>query len=203
MRRLVDTVRRVAAGLGLAAVACVAQAQSAAVAPLWNLDYRDCAEKALTRLAPDASASTPDPQKPVTQAERDCADRLPATGGDTTPLTVNAAVAFVRSNLYLHFRPMPPSSRPRPTLDVGHGVTCPQPDYPPAALRAAATGKTQLELRVDASGRILVGNVIVASGNTREHRMLDGAALDSFAQCTIPPSGSEQVMRLAFVWRLE
>ena len=206
-----------AAGLG--ALACAAHAQLAtaasaasaatttatASAPLWILDYHDCTRRALSRRVPNASSQNDSLVQPVAQTEHECADRLPTPGPTASQLSVDAVVAAVHADLmrYFYWPPVQSAAGPRRTLQVGHGVTCPQPEYPKAALRAEVIGKTQLELRVDANGHVVSGDVIVASGPTREHRMLDGTALEAFAQCAFPASATAQRMRMAFEWRIE
>jgi hypothetical protein len=58
-----------------------------------------------------------------------------------------------------------------------------EPHYPAAAARAGAIGTTVLRFTVGVDARLIDLQVVGASGSTREHRLLDGAARNSFASC--------------------
>jgi len=60
-----------------------------------------------------------------------------------------------------------------------------RPEYPPAALRAGATGVSRIRFTVDASGKVTGAEVVGSSGPTREHRLLDNAAKLALAGCPI------------------
>jgi TonB family protein len=202
--------RQVSAVLLLTLSAALSHAQGASTTglPNWFRAYRDCAEQALVRRVPEASASTPKPQEPVAAVESECADRLPKPGPDANPLTINAVVSVVRLHLYRHFQRAPANaaaaSAPgeRETIQIAEGVDCPKPEYPAAALRAGASGTTIVELRVDGGGNVVGGDIVTPSGLDREHRMMDGSAVESFIACSFPATGVAHAVKLSFVWRL-
>lgn len=80
--------------------------------------------------------------------------------------------------------PAPPAPPPRPRVPVARvDVTkCVNyDDYPAAALRAEATGTTRLRLSVDPTGLVTKADVVNSAGPTREHRLLDRAAVAQMA----------------------
>jgi TonB family protein len=149
----------------------------------------------------------------VAQAEHDCADRVPLAGSASNgdALVVQTIVAIEHRDLMRHFRgsattvttvrvaPPPP-----PMMSLGAGVTCPRPDYPPAAVRALVHGATRVRLTVDADGHVTDGEVVGASGPTREHRLLDDTAAASLRGCQFPKveDKAPRVVTLAYEWRL-
>ncbi len=84
-----------------------------------------------------------------------------------------------------------------------------QPLYPEAALRAGVQGVTLLSFHVDETGRITSGKVVRSSGPTREHRMLDGAALHALMLCPVKAQVDENGHPVAsdvevpYTWRLQ
>jgi protein TonB len=52
-------------------------------------------------------------------------------------------------------------------------------------MRSGAQGATVLSFHLDESGKIASGKVLRSSGPTREHRMLDAAALNALMACAI------------------
>jgi len=60
---------------------------------------------------------------------------------------------------------------------------CPRPEYPPAAVRAMAQGRTVIELDVDDAGHVVTGDIAGSSGPARERRVVDNAALASMRGC--------------------
>jgi protein TonB len=79
--------------------------------------------------------------------------------------------------------------------------------YPEAARRANATGTTVLEFVINPNGVVQRISVLESSGVTREHRLLDKAAINNIATCPFlidpkhPPS-EPQTVKLTFNWRL-
>ena len=180
------------------ALACLsAQAQTAAApafgpdAP-WAQAYAKCANAALERGVAAARDPKPWPVQIVPPAEHECVGEVPATDS----LGVRATVALVRNQLLGRFgqdrslalAPRSPLRLPE-MFPMGEGVACPHPDYPPAALRAAAEGTSAVVVTFDAQGLLVDGRIVSPSGPTREHRILDRTALESFALCQVPPAG--------------
>jgi protein TonB len=104
--------------------------------------------------------------------------------------------------------PAPPSVVARPAHLDANDPSC-RPEYPPAAIRAGATGVTKVKLQVDAAGKVLSADVIGASGSTRENRLMDNAAKAAFSTCHLTPGidatgkpvGS--VFVAEYVWKLD
>ncbi len=103
--------------------------------------------------------------------------------------------------------PPAPKIQPVPArIDVS---TCEKPDYPPAALRADATGTTKIRFTVDASGVVSKAEIERSAGPSREHRLLDRAAVDTLGKCRFKPGiddkgkpvGSTAVVD--YVWKTE
>ncbi len=61
---------------------------------------------------------------------------------------------------------------------------CEFPDYPPTAVRAGASGRTVLQLDVDASGHLSAVQVSQSAGSSREHALLDQVAAQAVAACS-------------------
>ncbi|MBK1689391.1 energy transducer TonB [Rubrivivax gelatinosus] len=77
--------------------------------------------------------------------------------------------------------PSAPADLSRPArLEVSQ---CTRPAYPRAALRSEATGTTRIRFRVDAGGRVIDARVLQRSGPSREHGLLDRAAVDTLGRC--------------------
>jgi len=83
-------------------------------------------------------------------------------------------------------RPLPVARAP--VIDVSQ---CARPEYPAAALRADATGVTRVAFVVDAAGRVAGAQVVRSAGGTREHKLLDGAAVEALSQCPFKPGADE------------
>ncbi len=73
-----------------------------------------------------------------------------------------------------------PASAQAPMIDVSH---CDRPDYPVAAARAGATGTTVVAFAVDALGHVSGAQVLRSAGPSREHKLLDRAAVDALGKC--------------------
>lgn len=187
---------------------------SAAELP-WARAYRSCTEAALMRHFAGAEEQTPPPpaHELVALAEHDCAPLVPLVTSRSTgdALVVQAIVGTQHAALMRRFHgpanvtvvPAPPAP---PTLfPVGNGGACPHPDYPPAAVRAEARGTTRVSLTVAADGHVTRGEVVGASGPTREHRLLDMATVASFQKCAFPPVDDKapRTVTLEYAWRLD
>ena len=197
--------------LGLSLAAAAAWSQSAPVpsfgpdAP-WAQAYAKCANDAVERLAAAATEPRPWPEQLVTRAQYECVAQVPDDS-----LGARATVALVRSEVLHRFGPgrsLTLAARPPlalPTLfPMGNGVECPHPDYPSAALRAQASGLSGVEITVDADGLLVDGRVVSPSGTTREHRLLDRAALEAFALCRFPHASTPgtRAFRVGFDWHI-
>lgn len=64
-----------------------------------------------------------------------------------------------------------------------YGPQCPVLQYPTAARRAEATGSTKVELRNGSDGHPQEIRIVKSSGTSREHSLLDQAAVDWLRQC--------------------
>jgi protein TonB len=84
-----------------------------------------------------------------------------------------------------------------------------KPDYPPAALRASATGVSRIRFTVDANGKVTAADVVGSSGPTREHRLLDNAAKNALATCPFTAgvdANGQKVgtqVEVNYAWKLE
>ena len=86
---------------------------------------------------------------------------------------------------------------------------CEQPRYPRDARRAAAVGTTRIRFEIDSAGRVVDARVLRGAGPTREHRLLDRAAVNALARCSFSggldssgrPTGG--FANVEFVWKLE
>ena len=91
---------------------------------------------------------------------------------------------------------------PNPTPDC-------RPEYPEAALRAQVQGVSRLAFHVDETGKVTSSEVVHSSGHSREHRLLDMAALKALAHCPIKVARDENgnpvasVVTLNYTWRLQ
>ena len=66
-----------------------------------------------------------------------------------------------------------------------------KPNYPMAAIRALAQGRTTLAIEVDETGKVTDVSVKGASGPTREHQLLDETAALAFRNCHFEPALDE------------
>jgi protein TonB len=104
--------------------------------------------------------------------------------------------------------PPAPVRRPVPARFNAADPAC-KPEYPPAALRAGATGITHMRFQVDASGHVVGAEVVGSSGPTREHRQLDAAAKAAFSSCPFTPGTDENgkptatTVPIDYVWKLD
>ena len=107
--------------------------------------------------------------------------------------------------------PAPPPAAPvnlarAPRMDAGQ---CARPEYPRTARRSEVTGTTRIRFEIDAIGRVVDARVLRSAGPSREHRLLDGAAVDALSRCGFSggldssgrPKGGFSIVD--FVWNLE
>jgi protein TonB len=84
--------------------------------------------------------------------------------------------------------PKPVQAAVAAKMDVG---SCDKPEYPAAALRAEATGTTKIRFTVDAAGVVSKADIERPAGASREHRLLDRAAVDALSKCRFKPGTDE------------
>jgi periplasmic protein TonB len=112
--------------------------------------------------------------------------------------------------------PPAPPAPPRPPVRaavpaIGNVSSCaPKPDdYPPAAVRAEATGTTRIKFTVDATGKLSKTEIVKSAGPSREHRSLDRIAEQKLSECTFRPGTDENgkptggSFEVEYVWKLE
>jgi protein TonB len=87
--------------------------------------------------------------------------------------------------------------------------SCEKPEYPAAATRAEATGTTKIRFTVDASGKVSKAELEKSAGSSREHRLLDRAAIEALSKCPFKPGMDENgkpvgaTTLVEYVWKLE
>ncbi len=74
----------------------------------------------------------------------------------------------------------PRAAAQAPVIDVSR---CDRPEYPAAAARAEVSGTTHIAFAVDALGRVSSAQVLRSAGSSREHKLLDRAAVDALGKC--------------------
>lgn len=103
--------------------------------------------------------------------------------------------------------PAPAVSRARAAqIDVG---SCDKPEYPPKARQTEATGVTKIRFSIDESGQVIKAEITKSSGSSREHRLLDKAAVDALSACRFRPGTDENgkpvgaFSNVEYAWSLE
>jgi protein TonB len=108
--------------------------------------------------------------------------------------------------------PAPPAPRKvaaKPAIANVQACAPKNEDYPPAALRAEATGTTTIRFTVDASGKLASAEVVRSAGPSREHRALDRIALSKLSECTFTAGTDENGKPVGgdftvnYVWKIE
>ncbi|MBZ8141799.1 energy transducer TonB [Rubrivivax gelatinosus] len=104
----------------------------------------------------------------------------------------------------------PPAPRAAsPTIISARSCAPTREDYPPAAVRAEATGTTRVRFNVDASGRVSGSELVRSAGPSREHKLLDRIAMSKLSQCQFKPGTDERGNPVGgqavveYVWNLE
>lgn len=102
---------------------------------------------------------------------------------------------------------------PAPASSAREGrIAAPQdcrPEYPLAALRTGAQGRTRLAFHLDEMGKVLAVDVVQSAGDTPQHRLLDSAAAHALATCRFEPQRDADgkavpgVVTLTYSWHLE
>ncbi len=103
--------------------------------------------------------------------------------------------------------PAPKQQAVPPQINVN---SCDKPEFPAAALRAEATGTSKVRFTIDATGAVAKAEIERSAGSSREHRLLDRAAVDALSKCRFKPGLDEQgkpvggaVTIVEYVWKLE
>jgi periplasmic protein TonB len=86
--------------------------------------------------------------------------------------------------------PAPPARSLAQAAKIDFG-SCEKPEYPPAANRAQAAGETTIRFAIDADGHVSKADIERPSGSSREHRLLDRAAVDALSKCKFSPGKDE------------
>ena len=103
--------------------------------------------------------------------------------------------------------PAPKQQAVPPQINVS---SCEKPEFPAAALRAEATGTSKVRFTIDATGAVAKAEIERSAGSSREHRLLDRAAIDALSKCRFKPGLDEQgkavggaVTIVEYVWKTE
>ena len=105
--------------------------------------------------------------------------------------------------------PAAPRSASRPFIANVGSCAPKNEDYPPAALRAEATGTTRIRFTVSAEGRVTGSEVLRSAGPSREHKMLDRLAVGKLSECAFKPGADENgrptggTTEVEYVWKIE
>lgn len=107
--------------------------------------------------------------------------------------------------------PPPPPPRVAAKPAIGNVSACAPKadDYPPAAVRAEATGTTRIRFTVDAAGKLSGSEIVKSAGPSREHRLLDRVAQQKLSECSFRPGNDETgkavggTFEVEYVWKLE
>lgn len=108
--------------------------------------------------------------------------------------------------------PPAPPAPPAPRQAVAAKIdvtTCDKPEYPAAAQRADAQGTTVIRFTVDAEGKVSKAEIVRSAGSSREHRLLDRAAVDALGRCRFIPGKDESgksigaFANVEYKWTLE
>jgi len=88
-------------------------------------------------------------------------------------------------------------------------ASCARPEYPDAAARAETVGTTKILFAVDAGGGVSRADIERPSGPTREHRLLDRAAVAALSKCRFSPGTDDNGAPVGgfavvdYVWKLD
>ena len=147
----------------------------------------------------------PPPEVQVTTPQLAPAITVTREAPPPTPVTIGPAPAPVTAAVVA----APPAPRVQAVparIDVN---SCERPEYPAAALRAEATGTSKIRFTVDATGVVSKAEIERSAGPTREHRLLDRAAIDALSKCRFKPGTDESgkpvgaITPVDYVWKLE
>ncbi len=106
--------------------------------------------------------------------------------------------------------PPPPAPKLQPVPPQINVSSCEKPEFPAAALRAEATGTSKVRFTIDATGAVSKAEIERSAGGSREHRLLDRAAVDALSKCRFKPGTDEHgksvggaVTVVEYIWKLE
>jgi protein TonB len=151
------------------------------------------------KFAPPPPSFVPPPEVVVQQPQQQQATITTTTvAPPPAPVTIAPAPA--------------PAAPPAPVVAARPAIAdasqC-KPEYPPAATRAEATGTTVIRFTVDANGRLAGADVVRSAGPSREHRLLDRAAVSALSECRFSPGRDENgrpvgaSFNVEYVWKLQ
>jgi len=109
-------------------------------------------------------------------------------------------------------RPAPPGPPPVAAKPAIANVSACAPrdeDYPPAAVRAEATGITKIRFTIDGEGKLVKTEIVKPAGSSREHRLLDTMAAQKLSNCRFTPGIDDHgkpvggTFDVEYVWKLQ
>ncbi len=197
---------------------------STPVQPVWAAPYRQCIDDAFFQHTSRLVETLAPEGQIVAAVEASCSRVVPESDTPTAAgqreVPRDTVLNGVHADLLARFAHAPPGGFPPVVpaappasgtaagpvqMRMGADILCPShPEYPAAAMRAGAMGETRLRLDLDASGEVQDAIVLRRSGPTREHRLMDRAAMDALMRCDFRQAhvgpGARQI---SYVWRLE
>jgi periplasmic protein TonB len=105
--------------------------------------------------------------------------------------------------------PAPPRVAARPAIANASSCAPTRDDYPPAAIRAEATGITKVRFNIDETGKLVKIDLVRSAGSSREHRALDKVAIEKLSECSFKPGLDENgrptggTFEVEYVWKLD
>jgi protein TonB len=105
--------------------------------------------------------------------------------------------------------PSPPRAAAKPAIANVAACAPKSEDYPPAAVRAEATGLTKIRFTIDAQGKLVKSEIIKSAGNSREHKLLDRMVESKLSNCRFTPGIDESgkptggTFEAEYLWKLE
>lgn len=156
------------------------------------------------KMAPPPPSFVPPPE--IRIANPPPAPAITVTREAPPPMPVHIAPAPAHAPPAVAAAPAPKLQAVPARIDVS---TCEKPEYPAAALRAEASGVTKIRFWVDASGAVSKAEIEKPAGISREHRLLDRAAVDALSKCRFKPGTDEHgkpvggTTTVDYVWKVD